>query len=577
MNGTLVKKIVTLALACSMLAGATATVSAAEVNDLHASKTEKSKLGYTDLYKAYEKGEVQVAPKSLGIAPLGGVGSVLTPSQALPAQYKTDTTPIKDQGDHGTCWTFQAMGTLEAFLGLDGKGKQDLAENHLAWFSTYTHSQGNGWQMSDIEQGGWSMIGAGYNVSWQGSKWEKDFPYDPTSANSYPTNWYSGETPYHVTGYMYVKNDINTVKTAIMRYGAVGASYNSGDGYNQDMTAYYSSYEPYSYAGHAITIIGWDDNFSKSNFSSYDQPPYDGAWLIKNSWGEQYCDHGYLWISYYDRYLLDSYTWGNNVAVTSVRTTTDHDTIYQNEEWGAVGFFYIEDDSLSSGYAHEYTMANVFDFDSTHKYLQKVIFETQNSGVNYTAYYMPVDSSGAPVADSSRWTKLASGTSATAGYISVDTSNFNVPSGKGAIGVTMDAGLGDYADRDAALFGTAEWMGNSNYGMTFFDQKAERGESYFIYNGQVTDLFDYYYDKWNYTNGATAVIKAICSDATIGDVNGDNKSSTVDALLVLRNAIGLQDLDAANLINADTNFDGKVSTADALVIQRHAVGLISEY
>ena len=574
MNGSIVKKIVTLALAGSMIASAGVTAGAATVENMPASKMEASSLGYSDLYKSYIKGDVKVDPKGVGISPYSAVGSVLTPSQAFPSYYKTDTTPIKDQGDHGTCWAFSAMGTLEAFLGIDGKGKQDLAENHLAWFSTVTHSKGNGWLMEGLDMGGWSMIGAGYNISWQGAKFEKDFPYDPTANNTYPTNWNSGETPYHVTGYAYINNDIDTVKTAIMRYGAVGASYNSGDGYNDDMTAYYSPYDTWWYAGHAITIIGWDDNYSKNNFRSDCRPSYDGAWLIKNSWGEQYCDHGYLWISYYDRYLLDSATWGNNVAVTSARTTNSHDVIYQNEEWGATWFAYVT--TGYNEYASEATYANVYDFDSAHKYLQKVIFETQNSGVNYTAYYMPVDGSGAPVADSSKWTTLASGKSTTAGYITVDTNNFKIPSGKGAIGITLDCGNDDYAPgANAALMGTAEWFGNSD--QLYFQQQTSRGESYRIYNGQVKDMVDVYADELDDQIGGTVVIKAICSDATVGDVNGDNKSSTVDALLVVRSAIGLNQLDAANKINADTNFDGKVTAADALIIQRHAVGLVSDY
>ena len=574
MNGSIVKKIVTLALACSMLASATATANAATVENIPTSKTEAtSGLGYSDLYKSYLKGDVKVDPKGVGISPFSAAGSVITPSQALPAQYKTDTTPIKDQGDHGTCWSFSAMGTLEAFLGVDGKGKQDLAENHLVWFTTLTHSKGNGWLMDGIEMGGWSMMGAGYHMSWQGAKYEKDFPYDPTANNTYPTNWYSGETPYHVTGLMYVKNDINTVKTAIMRYGAVGASYNSGYGYNDNMTAYYSGEETYYFAGHAITIIGWDDNFSRNNFSSSNRPPYDGAWLIKNSWGTDYCDNGYLWISYYDRYLLDSATWGNNVAVTAVRTNSGHDTIYQNEEWGATWFAFVS--TGDNEFAPEATYANVYDFDSTHKYLQKVIFETQNSGVNYTAYYMPVDAAGAPVSDSSKWTKLASGTSATSGYITVDTKNFKVPSGKGAIGITLDCGNDDAYGYNVALMGTAEWFGSND--QLYFKQQTSRGESYRIYDGQVKDMVDVYSDEMDDDIGGTVVIKAICSDATIGDVNGDNKSSTVDALLVCRSAIGLHNFDSTNKINADTNFDGKVTTADALLIQRHAVGLISEY
>ena len=87
-------------------------------------------------------------------------------------------------------------------------------------------------------------------------------------------------------------------------------------------------------ANHAVTIIGWDDHYSRDNFnqgsieithedgttSSFDQtPPADGAWLVKNSWGsgenefpskgrgnwgienEDGVHTGYFWLSYYDQ------------------------------------------------------------------------------------------------------------------------------------------------------------------------------------------------------------------------------------------------------------------------------------
>ena len=76
-------------------------------------------------------------------------------------------------------------------------------------------------------------------------------------------------------------------------------------------------------ANHAVTIIGWDDHYPKENFLSEHQPPADGAWLAKNSWGsaeeafpfygkgnwgienEQGQHTGYFWISYYDHSISD--------------------------------------------------------------------------------------------------------------------------------------------------------------------------------------------------------------------------------------------------------------------------------
>lgn len=40
-------------------------------------------------------------------------------------------------------------------------------------------------------------------------------------------------------------------------------------------------------ANHAVTIVGWDDSYSKENFNAEHQPPADGAWIVKNSWGAE--------------------------------------------------------------------------------------------------------------------------------------------------------------------------------------------------------------------------------------------------------------------------------------------------
>ena len=60
----------------------------------------------------------------------------------------------------------------------------------------------------------------------------------------------------------------------------------------------------------------------------------------------------------------------------------------------------------------------------------------------------------------------------------------------------------------------------------------------------------------------------------IGDVNGDNIVSIMDATTIQKYLAGLSDFTAEQLHNADVNGDGVVSILDATNIQKYLVGLV---
>lgn len=71
-------------------------------------------------------------------------------------------------------------------------------------------------------------------------------------------------------------------------------------------------YSQYTYeaegTNHAVTIVGWDDNFPREYFTEGHLPPANGAWIVKNSWGTDWGTDGYFYLSYYDKNIMNPQT-----------------------------------------------------------------------------------------------------------------------------------------------------------------------------------------------------------------------------------------------------------------------------
>jgi hypothetical protein len=93
---------------------------------------------------------------------------------------------------------------------------------------------------------------------------------------------------------------------------------------------YKSVYNSEYYGDHYVTLVGWDDNFSKNKFSTV--APGNGAWICKNSWGTDWGDGGFFYISYYDKSLM-----ANAVGFT-FDNVEHYETLYQNEVNGMLSY-----------------------------------------------------------------------------------------------------------------------------------------------------------------------------------------------------------------------------------------------
>ena len=321
----------------------------------------------------------------------------------FPSAYDLRTegrvTPVRQQDAFSTCWIMAATGSLEsATLTAERRPYDfsvDFSENNLAdHMASRLVYQGRAP----------SELAAAYYARWEGPVREIADPYPRP-----------GRSPEYLRAVRHVQevlflpqrtawDDNAAVKWAVMTYGGVDAAayfHTQPDAsyWNDPKSAYYSDVS--GELNHHILCVGWDDSYPAANFVT--RPPHDGAFLIKNSWGTDFGDAGYVWVSYCD------VNFGRALAVfNGVEPVADHDAIYQHDALGRSGWVDGLGQSTGAGgesawYASRYTCAGSGDVTA-------VSFYTPAPG---TAYEVRVAGS---VADIASAPAVASGTVAVGGY-----------------------------------------------------------------------------------------------------------------------------------------------------------------
>ena len=251
----------------------------------------------------------------------------------LPSRYDSRdwgwVSDVKNQGLSGSCWTFGMTGTLESALlrayGLKIDLSQNNMRNTMLKYSIYGNKQ--------LVEEGMATSSLSYLVSWLGAFSEYYDSYDEFGKIS-PA--YTNNATTHIQDAIFVSNfpkDNGTyIKSAILNYGSVDASFfgqasinDENQYYNPKTSAQYC--DEYNPANHEISIIGWDDHYSKDNFLI--PPPDNGAWIIKNSYGKNWGNDGFLYVSYYDKTLSVSTSIDEYAVGIIIENTVPYNRNYQ--------------------------------------------------------------------------------------------------------------------------------------------------------------------------------------------------------------------------------------------------------
>ena len=462
---------------------------------------------------------------------LAVTASVLSLSvYAAPAKYSAVEqgyiTSVKNQGNWGICWAFSSTAISEASLIKEfpnkfNSGNTDLSENLLAYmvshpslygklnpsgdYATYTASSATDY----LTLGGnvWAaglglMNGIGpYNEN-------SDYPYSEDNTPSIVNKNFTESEYYEVRNSSVAKitgvfqahinnnSDNDEFKQLIMDYGAASLSYNENytdNKFGEDGSSYY--YNPNeNTSNHAVTVVGWNDSIPASAFKT--TPAGDGAWLIKNSWGEYSRDNGYFWLSYYDK------------SISGVGIAYDF-TVDGADDYFDTRYSYDGGNSLASfGYSRpDIYGANVFTADKDSYVTGAATYTSAGNNIELSVYTSLKDAS-----DPTSGTKSAVATMSNVKYEGYYSLKFDAPV-KVKKGETF--AIVAKITKDSGTVRIYSEYGYSMNGLTY-SLKANKGESFYTYNPSY-GWFDCTDSGKNNLMIKAYAVNAECTEHTYGD------------------------------------------------------------
>lgn len=198
-------------------------------------------------------------------------------SKSINWRDKQKVTPVKNQGNCGSCWAFSAVGAIESKIAIDGKKLQNLSEQMVVDCSSSNYGCSGGF-MHTAFQDIIKMGGICSNENYPYQMMKQTCNLNVPKIDGTKISGYDFILPQNIQA---LKNAVNKqpICVALAADSQDFRFYGGGIFDNDNLS---------KRMNHAVLLVGYEENCPV---------PY---WIIKNSWGSEWGENGYIRIKIND-------------------------------------------------------------------------------------------------------------------------------------------------------------------------------------------------------------------------------------------------------------------------------------
>lgn len=182
-------------------------------------------------------------------------------------------TPVKNQGQCGSCWAFSATANIESINAVKTGKLVSLSEQQIVDCDTIDHGCGGGWQEKALD----------YIIQTGGLEADSEYIYTHKKGDC---KFNKEKVAVKISNYEFVSKDEEEIKAALVQNGPLAAALNA------QMLQYYHggvfhvkwpfTCDP-KLLNHAVLIVG----YGQTNLG-------EKYWIVKNSWGSRWGEKGFF-------------------------------------------------------------------------------------------------------------------------------------------------------------------------------------------------------------------------------------------------------------------------------------------